>query len=128
MSNWISEEVQRFLVDNIDSIAELEALLFLREHRDQSWSCSSVAERIYSSEEVTGSLLVKLTNKGLITADGAPPATFRYGSHKHEMARLIDQLAETYAKYLVPVTNLVHKKSHRNIEGIADAFNFKRKK
>lgn len=127
MPDLIPQEVQRFLVDHIDSIAELEALLFLREHRNQSWSCSSVAERIYLNEEVTGSLLVKLTSKSLITADGAPPATFRYGSHGHETARLIDQLAEVYAKYLVPVTNLVHKKSRRNIEGIADAFNFKRK-
>lgn len=127
MSYRISEEVQRFVVDNIDSIAQLEALLFLREHRDRSWSCSSVAERIYSSEEVIASLLGKLTERGFIKADGATPATFRFRPRTQEIARKVDQLAEVYAKYLVPVTNLVHKKSRRNIEGIADAFNIKRK-
>ncbi len=128
MSYRISEEVQRFVVDNIDSIAQLEALLFLREHRDRSWSCGSVAERIYSSEEVIADLLGKLTNRGFIIADRISPATFRYRPRTQEIARKVDQLAEVYAKYLVPVTNLVHQKSRRNIEGIADAFNFKRKK
>lgn len=128
MPNLIPAEVQRFVVDNIDSIAELEALLFLREHRDRSWSCGSVAERIYSSREVTASLLGKLTNRGLITADGISPATFRYRPRTQEMARKVDQLAEVYAKYLVPVTNLVHNKSRRHIESLAEAFKFKREK
>lgn len=127
MSYRISEELQRFVVDNIDSIAQLEALLFLREHRDRSWSCGSVAERIYSSEEVIASLLGKLTERGFITPNGVSPITFRYRPRTQEIARKVDQLAEVYAKYLVPVTNLVHKKSRRNIEGIADAFNIKRK-
>jgi hypothetical protein len=128
MPDLISEEIQRFLVDRIDSIAELETVLFLREHRDRSWSCSSVADRIYSGEEVTAGLLVKLMNKGLLTADGMTPASFRYAPRSQEVARLLDQLAEVYAKYLVPVTDLVHKKSRRNIEGLAEAFKFKKEK
>ena len=103
-------------------------MLFLREHRDRSWSCGSVADRIYSSEEVTAGLLVKLTNGGLLTADGMTPASFRYEPRDHELARILDMLAEVYAKYLVPVTDLVHKKSRRNIEGFAEAFKFKKEK
>lgn len=128
MPDRIPEEVQRFLVDHIDSIAELEAVLILREHRDQSWPCGLVADRIYSSEEVTGGLLVKLANRGFLTADGTTPGSFRYAPRSQEMARLLDQLAEVYAKYLVPVTDLVHKKSRRNIQGIAEAFKFKKEK
>jgi hypothetical protein len=124
MPDLIPEQVQRFVVDHIDSIAELEAVLFLREHRDRSWTCALVADRIYSSEEVTAGLLVKLTKRGLVTADGPTPALFRYGPSSLEVARLVDQLAEVYAKYLVPVTDLVHKKSRRNIQGLADAFKF----
>jgi hypothetical protein len=128
MSDLIPEEVQRFVVDYIDSIAELEAMLFLREHRDRSWTCALVADRIYSSEEFTAGMLLKLTEKGLLTADTTTPPLFRYGPHTHEVERLLDQLAEVYAKYLVPVTNLVHNKSRRNIQGLADAFKFKKEK
>ena len=94
MPDLIPEEVQRFLVDHIDSIAELEALLILREHRGQSWPCGLVADRIYSSEEVTADLLVKLAKRGFLTADGMTPASFRYAPRSQEMARLLDQLAE----------------------------------
>jgi hypothetical protein len=128
LPDLIPEEVKHFLVDHIDSIAELEAVLFLREHRDRRWSCGSVAERIYLSEEVTASWLVKLTNKGFITADGMSPATFRYELHNQAQALLVDRLAEVYAKYVVPVTELVHKKSLRNIEGLSEAFKFKKEK
>ncbi len=128
MSELIPDEVQRFVVDHIDSIAELEALLFLREHRDRSWTCALVADRIYSSEDFTAGVLLKLSERRLLTVDPTTPPLFRYGPHAHEVERLLDQLAETYAKYLVPVTDLVHKKSRRNIQGLADAFKFKKEK
>ncbi len=128
MPDRIPQEIQRFLVDHIDSIAELEALLILREHRDKSWPCSMVADRIYSTEEVTADLLVKLAKRGFLTADEVTPTSFRYAPRSQEIARLLDQLAEVYAKYLVPVTDLVHKKSRRNIQDIAEAFKFKKEK
>jgi hypothetical protein len=127
MPDPIPEEVKRFLVDYIDSIAELEIVLFLREHRNRSYFCSVLADHIYSTEELTADLLVKLVRKGLLTSDGVSPASFSYKPHNQETTRLLDQLAEAYAKYLVPVTNLVHKKSRRNIESLSQAFDLKRK-
>ena len=126
MSDHIPEEVKRFLINHIDSVAELEILVFLRERRDRSWSCRPVADYIFTSEEITADLLVKLTDKGLLTADGMSPASFRYGPQNQNLARLLDQLAEAYTKYLVPITNLVHKKSRRNIESVAEAFKLKK--
>ena len=126
MLDPISEEVKRFLVAHIDSIAELEILVFLREHRDLSWPSSLVGDQIYLREEQTADLLVKLVNKGLLTTDGLSPASYQYRPPNQETGRLLDQLAEAYAKYLVPVTNLVHKKSSRDIEGFSDAFKFRK--
>lgn len=128
MSNLIPEKVIRFLSDNIDSIAELEAMLILRELRGKQWSSASIAERLYLTEGDTESLLVKLANKGLITRDGKSPETFQYKPHNQELALLIDQLAEVYAKYLIPVTELVHRKSRRNIESFSDAFKIRKEK
>ncbi len=128
MSYLIPKDIQRFLVDHIDSIAELEVMLFLREHHDRSWLCRSVADQMYSSEDVTSGLVVKLTKKGILTSDGMSPASFRYKPRNQNTARIINQLAEVYAKHLVLVTNLVHKKSRRNMTGSAKAFKLKRKK
>ena len=122
----ISKEVQRFLIENINSIAELEALMFLRNYRDRSWRCALVADQIYSSEEVTAGLLMKLTKMGILTTDEKSPESFQYRPHDQETARMVDQVAEAYAKYLIPVTNLVHKKSRRTIEDLAKAFKLKK--
>jgi len=124
----ISKEVQRFLIENIDSIAELEALMFLRNHRDRNWRCALVADQIYSSEEVTADLLMKLTKRGILTTDEKSPESFQYGPHDQETARMVDQVAEAYAKYLVPVTNLVHRKSRRSVGDLAQAFKLKKER
>jgi hypothetical protein len=119
--NPIPEEVVRFLVDNIDSIAQLEGLLLLRDNRTRGWTPKELAERIYLPEAVTAALLIHLESRGFLAADGV---SYRYTARSQEMARLIDQLAEAYAKYLVPVTDLVHRKSRRSLTGFADAFKF----
>lgn len=124
MPHVIPEEVKTFLADNINSIAELEALLLLREERHRRWTSPAVAERIYTDEPLTLALLLHLTHRGFLTADDRTPPTFQYQPRNQPLSRLLDQLAEAYAKYLVPVTALVHQKSRRNIEGFADAFKF----
>jgi hypothetical protein len=38
MPAYIPDEVQGFILSNIDSIVQLEALLLLRNHRQQKWT------------------------------------------------------------------------------------------
>jgi hypothetical protein len=44
-----------------------------------------------------------------------------------DQASIIDQLAEAYARQLIPITNLIHAKT-RGIRAFADAFKIKRDK
>ena len=127
MSDRIPDEVRRFILTSIDSIAHLEALLLLRDHPEQKWTCTMVAERIYIGEPQAAALLSKLVARGFIVTEGNDPSAFSYHPKTEEMAKSIDQLAETYTKYLVPVTNLVHQKSRRDIVEMADAFKLKKK-
>jgi hypothetical protein len=86
-----------------------------------------VADRIYISEGEAATLLAKLVARGFIVVEGIDPPEFSYQPKTEEMAKSIDQLAESYSKYLVPVTNLVHQKSRRDITELADAFKLKKK-
>jgi hypothetical protein len=47
----IPQEVARFILDRIDSIAQLEAVLLLRQSPDTWWGSKQVADRLYISEE-----------------------------------------------------------------------------
>lgn len=127
MPSRIPEEVQRFILTSIDSIAQLEALLLLRHHAHQKWTCAQIAERIYISEPQAAALLSRLVARGFIAAESTDPSQFSYQPKREEIAQCIDQLADMYAKYLVPVTNLVHQKSKRDITEMADAFKLKKK-
>jgi hypothetical protein len=126
MAEVIPEEVKSFLLVNIDSIAQLEALLFLRDHADQTWSCEKIAETIYISQQDTAVLLAKLVTRGLIMADGKQPPAFQYYPRNEELARGLDRLAAVYAKSLIPVTNFIHQKARRSIQDFADAFKLKK--
>jgi hypothetical protein len=126
MSDFIPEEVRGFILANIDSIAQLEALLFLRDNAQHKWTCKTVAERIYINEQQATTLLAKLVARGFIVAEGNDPTEFFYQPKSKDIATSIDRLAEVYSKYLVPVTNLVHQKSPRDIVELADAFKLKK--
>lgn len=126
MSGLIPEEIKAFILDHIDSIAELEALLVLRENPYQCWVCKDVADRIYCDENTTAAVLHKLISHGLIAPDAESPDRYRYQQSNPEITDLLNRLADVYAKCVVPITTLVHQKSKRNIKSFADAFKLKK--
>jgi predicted ArsR family transcriptional regulator len=126
MPGYIPDEVRDFIFASIDSIAQLEALLLLRDNAQHKWTCKTIAERIYIHESQAAALLAKLVARGFIVAEGTGPTDFYYQPKSEDIARSIDRLAEVYSKYLVPVTNLVHQKSRRDIVELADAFKLKK--
>lgn len=126
MSALIPEEIKAFILAHIDSIAELEALLVLRENSGQSRTCKEVADRIYCDEKTTAAVLHKLISHGLIAPDAGSPGRFRYQQSTPEHTDMLNRLADVYARYVVPITTLVHNKSKRHIKSFADAFKLKK--
>lgn len=126
MSGLIPEDIKAFILDHVDSIAELEALLVLRENPYQGWDCKEVADRIYCDENTTAGILKKLTRHGLIAPDSGSPHRFRYQQSRPEITDILNRLAAVYARYVVPLTTLVHQKSKGNIKSFADAFKLKK--
>lgn len=118
----ISPDLRAFILRYLDSIAHLECLILIRAAPEDVWSAAAMAQRLYISERQADDVLGRLSDDGLISRrdDG-----FLYGEHDEQMARLIDELADTHARHLIPVTNLIHGKPRR-IREFADAFKFKK--
>ena len=123
----IPEGVREFIAENIDSIAELEALLLFRRESDAGWSTASLAERLYASTEQTEEAIAKLCSLGLVDVLETDPLTYHYQPSSTELDGMVSDIAETYSKYLVPVTNLIHSKPHSRIQQFADAFKLRKK-
>lgn len=108
--NPFASEVRHFILRNIDSIAQLEALLLLCANPAEKWDVAALAKRLYISEQETYSLLTRLCDLGLTAISGDDPSRYTYQPASDELARMVDRLADVYSKHLVPVTNLVHSK------------------
>ena len=115
-------DVREFIMRHIDSVAELEALLLLRESPDQDWDATTLARRLYVGDAEGAKILDHLVRCALAlrTATG-----FRYHARDTERQRLVDGLAQSHSKYLVPVTRLIHEKAS-GIRKFANAFKFRK--
>ena len=122
----IPEDISQFVIEKIESVAQLEALLLLRNTPDTDWSVQALAARLYISEEQTAGVLVVLRAQGFVSADSKDPSLYRYRPNSKELKGMLDRLAEIYATHLVPVTNLIHSRPKSRIQEFADAFRLRK--
>jgi hypothetical protein len=124
----IPNDVKQFILERIESVAYLEALLLLRSKPDAPWSCEAVANRLYIDQKQTAELLARLDADGFVTALGEDASVYRYQPATPHMQQMVDSLAEFYRKHLVPITNLIHSKPKNRVQEFADAFRLRKDK
>ena len=122
----VPEHVKAFLLQHIDSIAQLEALLLLRREAARSWNVDELATRLYVSPAATADLLLHLCVSGFLVDEGSMPASYRYACASPEQARMVDEIAHLYATCLIPVTHIIHSKARTRIQEFADAFKLRK--
>ena len=118
----IPADLREFILRYIDSVAHLEALLLLRANADTDWDTATIAQRLYTTEQQAADVLAQLCSDGLLTCE---EERYRYGKQSLENLTTIDRLADSYAKHLIPITNMIHGKPRR-IRQFADAFKFRK--
>lgn len=120
---YVPDDIRDFIVKHIDSVAQLEALLLVCSNLQPVWRLSEIAARLYTSEADAAEALDRLCAIGLLDcSDGSyRPAA----AASPEAVALIRKLGTTYARHLIPVTNIIHAKPRR-IRSFADAFRFRK--
>ena len=116
MDDPVPAPLRTFLLEHIDSVAQLEALLLLR-RIGKPLPTGKVTAALYVPEPTAATELATLQSRGLI--EGGPDG-WRFVPNP-----MVDLLAETYAKALIPVTNIVHGNTLR-LRRFADAFKFRK--
>jgi hypothetical protein len=101
------DDIRDFILKHIASVAQIEALLLIWATPEKRWGISQIAARIYANEIETAKALDGLCNVGLLDRrDG----TFGLNTTE-ETVELIRRLRETYARHLIPVTDVIHSRS-----------------
>jgi hypothetical protein len=117
---------QRFILANIKSVAEVEALLLLRSTPEQAWSAPALAQRLYIDPLQTADILKQLAERQFLVGDSGGEATYRYQPGSAELRDGIDRLAQVYATHLIAVTELIHSKSKSRVQEFANAFRIRK--
>ena len=119
-------EVRQFLLDQIDSVPHLEALLLLWNTRPRLWQADELARRLYVDREVALRLLQDLARQQLIDSDAGSPERYCYRDDPADRSRLIGMVDETYRRQIVRVSTLIHSKASSPVRDFARAFRFTR--
>lgn len=120
-------DVLRFILDRIDSVPHLEALLLLWDSAGKAWTEAEVANRVYVRGDTARGVLEKLTQRGLVRAEASASGTvFVYDASWDPGDTLMPRIATTYRRQLVKVANVIHAKASSSVEEFARAFQLKK--
>lgn len=121
------EDIDRFILDQIDTVPHLEALLLLWRSRPHAYSVEDLAKGLYVRVEEARKIAQDLLRKGLITAAAERPEMFCY-EPEAEKDRLIELTDTIYRKELIRITRMIHAKASPAVREFARSFRFKRER
>ena len=104
---YVPDEVREFIIKHIATVPQIEALLLIWSSPEKRWSLRQVAARIYTSDAEAARALDGLCAGGLLVRR---EGNFTLDSSA-ENVEMIRKLKEVYARYLIPVTDVIHGKS-----------------
>ena len=123
-----SAKVDSFIVDQIDSVPHLEALLLLWRSVPQHFSAAQIAEQLYVTQGQGAAIAEDLHRRGLIARDHSNAAGFFYDVHSEERNRLIEAVDAKYRRELIRISGIIHSKPSPSVRAFADAFRLRKDK
>ena len=126
-SDQEQRRVDEFILEKVDSVSHLEALLLLWNSRPKQWSPEELARRLYVDTKIARGLLADLQRSDLIGAVPDAVETYCYETNSQERNGIIEMVDATYRQQLVRISNLIHSKGSSAVRDFARAFRFTKK-
>lgn len=114
------------MLTSIPSVSYLEAMLLFSRAPHATLGTGDVARLLYLPERSTTPLLADLCAAGVLQADGAQPAAFRFAPRDAALAAMIERLARAYEADLIGVTKLIHDRTHKSAQRFSEAFKWRK--
>jgi hypothetical protein len=116
------EAVNKFLLERIDSVPHLEALLLLWRDRPKQWTADEIATRLFLPADRARNILQDLARQNLIKIEEDTKGDAHFEFRSGENDGLIDAVEVTYRRELVRISNLIHSKAPASVREFARAF------
>jgi hypothetical protein len=118
------EKVDQFIVDHIDTVPQLEALLLLWKSRPRVWALNELAKSLFLSVEETRTTVDPLVRRGFVAAGPSEDHSYQAGAHDE----LIAAVNDTYRRELIRISRMIHSKAPASVREFARAFLFKKER
>lgn len=114
--------VDAFVIEEIESVPHLEALLLLWNSRPRRWSVEDMARAIYLFDNETQSILHDLLQRQLLVFESD-----RYSyNERHPKSEIVAMLDGIYRREIVRISNVIHSKPSASVRAFARAFRLKK--
>jgi DNA-binding MarR family transcriptional regulator len=121
----LSKEVDQFILQEMDTVPHLEALLLLWNSRPKEWTAEEMAHALYVAPATAHAILQRLARRGLIV-NREDPESYHYESVSAKRDRLIEAVEAAYRRDLVRISRMIHAAAGPAIRDFAEAFRFKK--
>jgi hypothetical protein len=111
-------EVDAFVIEEIESVPHLEALLLLWNSRPRKWSVADMARAIYLADHETHHILRDLSQRQLIVMESD---VYSYNA-SHPKSDVVAMLDSIYRREIVRISNMIHSKPSASVRAFARAF------
>lgn len=117
-----------FILEKIDSVPHLEALILFWNSRPVGWTAEEMASRLYVAPEQAAEIVRDLMRLRLVQQIPATPAKFSYLPGSAEQDELMQRIDEAYRRDLVRISTMVHSKASSPVREFARAFRFRKER
>jgi hypothetical protein len=122
----LAADVERFLLDHVDSVAQLDALVLLHGRAPAELRVEAVARELGVDTAWAIRELTALADAGALgRRDHSPPA-FRYAPASDALRATVDGVVRAYRERPVTVVEILMTKPSRHIRSFADAFRLRK--
>ena len=118
----ISEELRRFVKDQIRTVLRLEVLRLLYQHQLRSFSAAEVAQELGFEIEATQEQLTALEALGLAIQSSNGELRYQYYPVDATLGSTVEQLAVAYCTQRVPILSVILADNSERPRLFAEAF------
>jgi len=115
-------EVDGFVMEEIESVPHLEALLLVWSRRPRAWSLTEMGKALYLTDEQTQAILRDLGQRQLIMTESG----CYLANEQHPKAAIINLLDSIYRREIVRISTMIHSKPSASVRAFARAFRLKK--
>lgn len=124
MINSIPPEIRDFLTDCIESVSQLELLLFIYERKNIQWSAEEISRELRTHTTMASKQMEQLASKGVL--EKLSENKFQYAPIKEDTHKKVNELFSLYHERPVAIVTFIFTKPEDKLKGFADAFKFKK--